>query len=74
MKDSELQRRLADICELSRVKLGQDWPMQVMLMAGNAGGFRANRIVECDGEIVEVTFSKLTCKIESDESEVRDGS
>jgi hypothetical protein len=72
MRDSKLTQALQDVAAIARTKLGpSDWMLPVMLMAADEAGFTATRRVTFDGELAEITLSKLVSEVlvESAETE-----
>jgi len=66
MRDSEVTRNLQDIADLSRTKLGKDWAFDVMMMCFDEQGFRPLQDVSFDGEMVELTVTRLIRRVQDD--------
>ena len=71
MRDSKFNQAISDICDIAQAKLGKDWAVAVMMAAAESQGFRAVRRAEFDGELAEVTFSKINVMV-LDEEDVRE--
>jgi hypothetical protein len=72
MRDSKMQQALADIGNLSRTKLGNEWAWSVLYFVLQELGFTPVGIVKFDGEIVEMTITRLIRQMEMEEQPVGD--
>jgi hypothetical protein len=66
MRDSRMAQNLADIANIAQTKLGKEWALPVLLMCAGEMGFVPTRRITFDGEIAELTISRLSMEILSD--------